>query len=68
MNIDLRLYQELEKILGEQQEQLAAEIVAGKAMSFDDYRYRVGKLRGISDALIAAREAQARVLGIERND
>jgi 5-formyltetrahydrofolate cyclo-ligase len=68
MNIDLKLYQEIEKILGEKQEQLAAEIVSGKAASFDDYRYRVGKLRGYSDALIAAREAQARVLGIERND
>lgn len=65
MNLDLRLYQELETSLAEMQEQLAAEIVSGKAQSFDDYRYRVGRLKGLQDALAAAHEAQQRVLGIE---
>lgn len=66
MNLDLRLYQELETSLAEMQEQLAAEIVSGKAQSFDDYRYRVGRLKGLQDALAAAHEAQQRVLGVER--
>ena len=66
MNLDLRLYQELEKSLAEMQEQLAAEIVSGKAQNFDDYRYRVGRLKGLQDALAAAHEAQQRVLGVER--
>lgn len=66
MNLDLRLYQELETALAEMQQQLAAEIVSGKAQSFDDYRYRVGRLKGLQDALAAAHEAQQRVLGVER--
>lgn len=66
MNLDLRLYQELEKSLAEMHEQLAAEIVSGKAQNFDDYRYRVGRLKGLQDALAVAQEAQQRVLGVER--
>jgi hypothetical protein len=66
LNLDLRLYQELEKDLADMQEQLAAEIVSGKAQSFDDYRYRVGRLKGLQDALAAAHEVQQRVLGVER--
>lgn len=65
MNLDLRLYTELENILTGQLEQLAAELVAGKATSFDDYRFRVGRLKGVQDALAAAQEAQKRVLGVE---
>jgi hypothetical protein len=65
VNLDLRLYTELENILTGQLEQLAAELVAGKATSFDDYRFRVGRLRGVQDALAAAQEAQKRVLGVE---
>ena len=65
MNLDLRLYTELENILTGQLEQLAAELVAGKATSFDDSRFRVGRLRGVQDALAAAQEAQKRVLGVE---
>lgn len=66
MNLDLRLYQELEKGLAEELEKLAAELVAGKAQSFDDYRYRVGRLKGVQDALAIAQEAQKRILGVER--
>lgn len=65
MNLDLRLYEELLKILADLHEQLALELAAGKAQSFDDYRYRVGRLKGISDALSAAQEANKRVIGVE---
>ena len=66
MNLDLRLYQELEKALSEIAEKLGAELITGKAQSFDDYRYRVGRLKGLQDALEVAQEAQKRVLGGER--
>lgn len=66
MNLDLMLYEELLKILADLHEQLILELGAGKAQNFDDYRYRVGRLKGISDALNAAHEAQKRILGIER--
>lgn len=66
MNLDLLLYEEILKILADLHEQLILELGAGKAQSFDDYKYRVGRLKGISDALNAAQEAQKKVLGIER--
>jgi hypothetical protein len=66
MNLDLRLYQELEKVLSEMAEKLGAELITGKAQSFDDYRYRVGRLKGLQDALEVAQEVQKRVLGGER--
>lgn len=66
MNLDLRLYQELETALSEIAEKLGAELITGKAQSFDDYRFRVGRLKGLQDALEAAQEAQKRVLSGER--
>lgn len=68
MNLDLRLYQELEIALSEMAEKLGAELITGKAQSFDDYRYRVGRLKGLQDALEVAQEAQKRVLGGERKN
>jgi len=65
MNLDLLLYEEILKILADLHEQLILELGAGKAQSFDDYKYRVGRLKGISDALNAAQEAQKKVLGVE---
>lgn len=66
MNLDLKLYQELEKTLSEIAEKLGAELITGKALSFDDYRFRVGRLRGLQDALEVAQEAQKRILSGER--
>lgn len=63
MRLDLMLFQEIEKILLETQEKLAAEIVQGKASDYADYRYRVGRLKGIADALAAADEAGKRLIG-----
>lgn len=65
MNLDLRMFQEIEKLLLELQDQLAAELILGKAQSFDDYRFRVGRMKGVSDALHAAREANKRIIGID---
>lgn len=66
MNLDLKLYQEIEKSLAEQIDQIASEIIGGKAQSFDDYRFRVGRLKGLQDALVVAQESQKRILGVER--
>ena len=65
MNLDLKLFREIEQILSELQEQLAAELILGKAQSFDDYRYRVGRMKGVADALHAAREANKRIIGVD---
>lgn len=65
MNLDLRFYQELEAQLLETIERHAAEIIHGRAIDFADYRGRVQYLKALRDALEAARDVQARVLGIE---
>ena len=65
MNLDLALYREIENGLADLREQLAAELLSGKAQSFDDYRYRVGRLKGLTDALEVSIEAQKRILGVE---
>lgn len=67
MNLDLRLFEETETILADLKEQFSAELAAGKAHSFDDYRYRVGRLKGLHDAYEALTEAQKRILGVEGN-
>lgn len=64
-SLDLQFYRDLETGLGERLEQNAAELVAGKAATFDDYRFRVGRIRGLRDALELAREINARVIGLE---
>lgn len=64
-SLDLRLFQEIERILLQQQEQLASEIVTGRAQSYEDYRFRVGRMRGIADALLAAHDANKRIIGLE---
>ena len=65
-SLDPRLYQDREREIAERLEKLAAEVVAGKATDLPDYKHRVGRIRGLQDALEIAREANARVIGIDR--
>jgi hypothetical protein len=65
LNLDLRLYQLIEKELGEHLEKHAAEIITGKPIDWADYRYRVGILKGLRDALAIAEEANRRAIGLE---
>lgn len=65
-SLDLRLYEEAKKFIDDRLEQLAAEIVSGKATDYADYRYRSGRLKGLQDALEALVTAQRAVLGLDR--
>jgi hypothetical protein len=65
LNLDLKLYEEIEKALGERLEQIASEVVSGKPVDYSDYKLRVGKISGLREALLIANEAQKRVLGID---
>ena len=65
MNLDLQLYKYLEEDLGELLEKLAAELVAGRANDYADYRYRVGRIHGVKEALNLAKEANRRAIGLE---
>lgn len=68
-SLDLRLFEEIEKDIGERLEQIAAELVSGRPVDWSDYKLRVGKISGLREALQIANEAQKRVLGVttERN-
>lgn len=65
MNLDLRLFQLLEKDYVELIEKLASEIISGRATDYSDYRYRVGRIHGLREALELAKEANRRAIGLE---
>lgn len=64
-SLDLRFFQALEKELLDMLERHAAELVSGKAQSFDDYRYRIGYMKALRDVLEAARDANRRTIGVD---
>lgn len=66
LNLDLRLYQLLEREIGEQLEQHAAELITGKATDWADMRYRVGVIKGLREALSIAKDANAEIIGVEK--
>jgi hypothetical protein len=65
MNLDLRLYQLIEKEIGDLLEKLAAELINGRASDFSDYRYRVGRIHGVREALELASEANRKAIGLD---
>lgn len=65
MNLDLKLYQLIEQEFGELLEKLAAELINGRASDYADYRYRVGRVHGIREALELAKQANRKAIGLE---
>lgn len=68
MNLDLRLFSEIEQELVKMLEQRAAELMSGKSSSWEDYKYRTGYIKALRDALSVAMEAQKNVLGVTREE
>ena len=68
MNLDLKMYQELERQLMEHLEKHAAELVNGRAVDWADMRYRVGVVKGLRDALAIAKEVNEDIIGIKREE
>ena len=64
-SLDLRLYQLIEQEFGDLLEKLASEIVSGRASDFSDYRYRVGRIHGIREALELAKNANRKAIGLD---
>ena len=64
-SLDLRLYQLLEEEYGQLLEKLAAELIAGRASDYSDYRYRVGRIHGIREALELAKAANRKAIGLD---
>lgn len=65
MNLDLKLYQLIEQEFGDLLEKLAAELISGRASDYSDYRYRVGRIHGIREALELAKTANRKAIGLE---
>ena len=68
MNLDLQLYQLIEKEIGEHLEKHAAEIITGKPVDWSDFRYRVGVVKGLRDALAIAERANRVAIGLEEKE
>lgn len=64
-SLDLRLFQLLEEEFGQLLEKLAAELIAGRASDYSDYRYRVGRMHGLREALEMAKDANRKAIGLE---
>jgi hypothetical protein len=64
LNLDLKLYQLIEKEIGEHLEKHASELIVGRPQTYDDYRYRVGVIKGLRDALAIAEEANRDAIGL----
>lgn len=68
MNLDLKLYQLVEEELGQLLEKLAAELIAGRASDYSDYRYRVGRIHGVREALEIAKQANRKAIGLDTEE
>ena len=64
--LDLLLYRRLEERIEEERRNYSESILAGSAQNHEDYKYRVGYLKGLSDALIWAKETMDDIVGIDR--
>ncbi len=68
MNIDLKMFQELEKVLVTEIENRAKPILEGVPSDWSDYKHRVGVLKGLRDALKIAKEVNDDLLGVDRKE
>lgn len=65
-SLDLGLYRKLEARIEEERRSLAEALLQGSAQNYEDYKNRVGYLKGLSDTLIWAKEAMEDIVGIDR--
>ena len=65
-SLDLVLYRKLEDRIEEERRSLAEQLLQGSAQNYEDYKSRVGYLKGLSDALIWAKEVMEDIIGIDK--
>jgi hypothetical protein len=65
VNLDLLFYREIDRLVSELLDKMGDELAAGKAISHKDYRYRVGRMRGLVDAMTIVKEVHDRMTGAE---
>lgn len=62
-SLDLVLYRKLQDRIEEEKRNLSESILAGSAQNYEEYKNRVGYLKGLSDALIWAKEVMEDITG-----
>jgi len=65
-SLDLLLYRKLEERIEEERQNHSESLLNGSAQTYEDYKNRVGYLKGLSDALIWAKETMEDIVGIDR--
>jgi len=63
-SLDLFLYRRLQERLEDERQNFSEAVLNGSAQSYEDYKNRVGYLKGLSDALIWAKEINDNLIGI----
>lgn len=63
VTLDLLFYRKLIEKLQEEQERYVEVLKEGGAQTFEDYKYRIGYLKGISDAIAWATEVNDTLTG-----
>jgi hypothetical protein len=62
-SLDLLLYRKLQERIEEEKQGLSTNILNGSAQTYEEYKNRVGYLKGLSDALIWAKETMDDIVG-----
>jgi len=65
-SLDLLLYRKLQERIEEEKQNHAESLLNGSAQTYEDYKNRVGYLKGLSDALIWAKETMDDIVGINQ--
>ena len=65
-SLDLLLYRKLQEKIDEERQSLAEAILQGSAQNYEEYKSRVGYLKGLSDALIWAKDVMEDITGDNR--
>jgi hypothetical protein len=65
-SLDLFLLRKLQERLEEETRNYSEAVLNGSAATYEDYKYRVGYLKGLSDALIWAKEINDELIGVKQ--
>lgn len=66
-NLDLLMLRKLHERLTEEMRTRGEFLLGGSAQSYEDYKHTVGYLKGMSDALIWAKEINDELIGRDKN-
>lgn len=65
-SLDLFLYRKIQERIEEEKRNYSETLLNGSAINYEDYKNRVGYLKGLTDALIWAKEINDELIGINQ--